>query len=95
MPTWETTSRFQRDWSALSAEHRQRFRAAVRRFVRDLQTGTFGKGLRVKRVEGTAGIFEMTWAPNGRATFEYGPSQGKGPHAIWRRVGTHDVFERP
>lgn len=41
-------------------------------------------------------MFEMTWAPDGRATFEYGEEQTEGePHVIWRRVGTHDVFESP
>jgi hypothetical protein len=28
--------------------------------------------LRVKRVQGHPGVWEMTWAPDGRATFEYG-----------------------
>jgi hypothetical protein len=32
----------------------------------------FRPGLRVKGVRGAAGIFEMTWADDGRATFEYG-----------------------
>ena len=38
----------------------------------------------------------MTWAPNGRATFEYGDEITKGePHVVWRRVGTHDVLDQP
>jgi len=38
----------------------------------------------------------MTWAANGRATFQYGPELTPGQaHVIWRRVGTHDVFDRP
>jgi len=37
----------------------------------------------------------MTWAPNGRATFQYGRSHGSGPHVIWRRFGTHDIFGEP
>ncbi len=38
----------------------------------------------------------MTWAPDGRATFRYGPEQVEGePHVIWRRIGDHDIFDRP
>ena len=95
MPTYERTGRFDRDLAALDAAERARFREAVRRFVGDLAGGTFRPGLRVRGVEGAPGIFEMTWAPNGRATFQYGPSRGSGPHVIWRRVGTHDIFGEP
>jgi hypothetical protein len=49
----------------------------------------------VKRIQGTDDIFEMTWAPDGRATFEYGTPEGSGAHVIWRRIGRHDVFRRP
>jgi hypothetical protein len=41
-------------------------------------------------------VWELTWAPDGRATFEYGASVKEGqPHVRWRRVGTHDIFKRP
>lgn len=95
MPTWETTRRFERDWRSLDADDRRRFRVAVRKFVRDVATGHFGRGLRVRRVEGTADIHEMTWAPNGRTTFQYGSSRRKEAHIIWRRIGTHEIFEQP
>jgi hypothetical protein len=53
----------------------------------------FRAGLRVKGVRGRPGIFEMTWAPDGRATFSFGPSiQERDPHIVWRRIGTHDVL---
>lgn len=53
-------------------------------------------GFRVKRVRGTSGVWEMTWAADGRATFEYGDELRPGtPHIIWRRIGTHDVFTSP
>ncbi|OGN87184.1 MAG: hypothetical protein A2X23_12360 [Chloroflexi bacterium GWC2_73_18] len=95
MPTYERTDRFQRDHRGLSPVQRARFRRAVGRFVVDLAGGTFRDGLRVKRVDGTGGIFEMTSAPDGRATFQYGKSRGKGPHVIWRRIGSHDIFGEP
>ena len=70
---------------------------AVQQFVEDLQRGrTFRKGLRVKGIQGAAGIFEMTWAADGRATFEYGSEVTEGEtHVVWRRVGTHAVFKQP
>jgi len=97
MPTYATTNRFQRDFKDLSDKDRKAFRAAVREFVEDLATGRFRKGLRVGRIEGTDSIFEMTWeGSNGRATFQYGPEVRPGePHVIWRRVGTHEIFNNP
>lgn len=95
MPSYERTRRFERDWKSLDEAARNRFRSAFRRFDADLAAGRFRAGLRVKRIEGTDGIFEMTWAPDGRATFEYGTPQGQGAHVIWRRIGQHDVFRRP
>lgn len=91
MPSHERTRRFERDWKGLAERDRDRFRVVFRRFDADLGTGSFRSGLRVKRVEGTDSIFEMTWAPDGRATFEYGTPAGEGAHVIWRRIGRHDV----
>src|SRR6202011_2610763 len=37
---------------------------------------------------------EKVGKPDGRATWEYGPERRPGtPHAIWRRVGTHAIFD--
>ncbi|MGH3042112.1 MAG: hypothetical protein ACRDNG_10315 [Gaiellaceae bacterium] len=96
MPTYALTAQFTRDWAALSARDRARFRTAVAKFVADLKAEHgFRPGLRVKGIQGAPGVFEMTWAPDGRATFEYGSSLGEGPHIVWRRIGRHDVFTRP
>jgi hypothetical protein len=93
VPTYEWQSRFTRDFRALDAAQQQAFRDAVTCFVADLKAGTFRKGLRVKRVQGTSGVWEMTWADDGRATFTYGTPRHAGePHVIWRRVGTHSIF---
>jgi len=65
----------------------------VEHFVEDHRTETFRRGLRVKAIQGAAGILEMTWAPNGLATFQYGDEITRGePHIVWRRVGTRGVF---
>jgi hypothetical protein len=48
----------------------------------------------IKRVEGSDAVFEMTFAPDGRATFEHGPVSAAGPHVIWRRIGRHEILRR-
>lgn len=97
MATFQTTSRFDRDWKQLTVDSRARFRRVVtEEFVPDLAKGAFRAGLRVKGVQAAVGVFEMTWAPDGRATFSYGRPQRPGePHVIWRRIGTHEVFRDP
>jgi hypothetical protein len=38
----------------------------------------------------------MTWADDGRATFESGDPVTDGEHhVVWRRIGGHDIFGRP
>lgn len=97
MPTYEWVQRFRRDFEDLGPGQQRRFLAAVAEFVEDLDAGRpLRPGLRVKRVQGTDGVFEMTWAPDGRATFRFGEEVRPGePHVVWRRVGTHDVLGAP
>ncbi len=97
MPTYEWLARFGTDFDSLSAPQQAAFLAAIEAFVSDLSAGSgFRPGLRVKGVKGARGVFEMTWVPDGRATFEYGGAiADKEPHIIWRRVGTHAVFDMP
>ncbi len=94
MPTYERLPRFVNDFRRLSRERQLEFVAAVEKFVADLQVGRgFRPGLRVKGVQGSPGLFELTWADDGRATFSYGDAIRVGePHVIWHRVGTHDIF---
>ena len=96
MPTFSQADRFRRDFARLTAEQKAVFRAAAARFVADLPSGRFRPGLRVKGVQAAVGVFEMTWADDGRATFEYGPAVHQGEtHVAWRRVGTHDISAHP
>jgi hypothetical protein len=97
VPTFAWLARFGADFDALTADQQAAFLAAVTQFVEDRRRGTkFRKGLRVKGVQGASGVFEMTWAPDGRATFEFGEAVVTGqPHVIWRCVGTHAVLRRP
>ena len=94
MPTYERLPRFVKDFHRLSRERQLEFIAVVEKFVTDLKTGEgFRSGLRVKGVQGSPGLFELTWADDGRATFSYGESIRTGePHVVWHRVGTHDIL---
>ena len=96
-PTYDVADRFGDDYEKLSVEQRARFGKAYKQLVEDLRARHSPRpGLRVKRVQGTDRIFELTWAPDGRATWEYGEEQVEGePHVVWRRIGTHDIFRNP
>jgi hypothetical protein len=97
MPTWEVAARFRRDWEKLTPSRRTAFQKAVEKLVSDLRAGgKFRKSLRVGGIEGAPGVYEMTWAQDGRATFEYGtPVRGTDAHIRWRRVGTHSIYSEP
>ena len=96
-PTYESRSSFGRDLSRLTPEQRKRFLGAVAEMVADLRAGRpFRPGLRIRRIAGTQHLWEMTFAPDGRATWQYGsPRRGGDPHIVWRRIGNHDVFRQP
>jgi hypothetical protein len=98
MPTREVLASFWRDWERLTPQQQRAFRQAVAQFIADLAGDDqgFRPRLRVKRVQGHPRVWEMTWAPDGRATFEYGDEVLPGEsHIVWRRIGTHSVFRRP
>jgi len=96
MPILAQTDRCRRDFVALSPVQQAAFRAAAAKFVADPPSGRFRPGLRVRGVQGAPGVFEVTWADDGRATFEYGSAVREGEiYIIWRRIGAHDIFTRP
>lgn len=97
MPTFAWLARFGTDFDRLSPTQQAAFLAAIAQFVEDLRAGgRFRKGLRVKSVQGASSVYEMTWADDGRATFQYGNAVREGePHIIWRRVGTHEILRQP
>jgi hypothetical protein len=97
LATFHWLPRLRADFVRLSSAQQAAFLAAVAQFVEDLRAGgQFRKSLRVKSVQGASGVFEMTWAPDGVATFGYGDEIKPGDaHVVWRRVGTHEIFRRP
>lgn len=97
MPTFETLPRFTADLQHLTPAQRRRFRRVVlESFVPDLRTGQpFRPGLRIKGVRVAPGVYELTWAPDGRATWSYGRELRHGRHIVWRRIGTHSILAGP
>ncbi|HEX5439893.1 MAG TPA: hypothetical protein VFW76_03350 [Ktedonobacterales bacterium] len=97
MPTSELLPDFHRDYAKLTEAQKKAFRQAVKKFVIDLRRGSFRGSLRVKPMQNNPNIFEMTWEGEiGRATFDYGPEQRPGEkHIRWRRIGGHEIFDRP
>lgn len=98
------TPAFDADVRLLSASERRKFRAAIHEtFVPAAERHVDEPGapwlgaLRVKRVRGAQGIWELTWSfagPDGRATFEWVEIEGL-PAIRWRRVGRHAILAAP
>lgn len=94
MPTYDVDPRFWQDWAHLTDQERQAFLGAMRQMVTARRP--FRAGLRMKGYQGRTGVFEMTWARDGRELFRYGSSpRGAEAHVIWLRIETHDILRRP
>ncbi|WP_261574305.1 hypothetical protein [Frankia gtarii] len=95
MPTFDPVAAFWADWRRLRPEQKAAFLRARDLFVQSLAEGIFHPSLRVKRYRSLPGVYEMTWAPDGRALWAYGqPVPGQpGPHIVWLHVGTHKIFD--
>ncbi|MFF5858628.1 hypothetical protein ACFY8B_23875 [Streptomyces sp. NPDC012751] len=97
MRTFETLPRFTADLQHLTPAQRRRFRRVVLdAFVPDLRTGRqFRPGSRIKGVRCVPGVYELAWAPDGRATWSYGRAVVAGLPRRVARIGGHDIFTGP
>ena len=82
---FQRTARFQRAYAKLSAGDAERIDTAIRRFASDPSHPS----LRVKRMQGTASIWEARASQDLRITF-----QREGDHVTFRNVGRHDATLR-
>jgi hypothetical protein len=106
---YERTDSFKADYHRLTADHKRRFREAVRAFNQACDEATRSRSrpqwpanLRVKPVQGAPGVWEMTWSfagPDGRATWEWttvtDAAGTSHPAVRWRRIGDHRILTRP
>jgi hypothetical protein len=96
-PTYELGTGFAREFAKLSREQSKAYRQAVEKFVDALRNGNQPpNSLRIKRVQATKDIWEMSYSGDGRATFRYGAEVKPGEtHVQWLRIGGHEVLSRP
>ena len=98
MPTFDRLALFKREYRRLTPEQQARFKVTVAKLIAALsQTPPRvpGEPL-VNPLAGHRGVYELRFAPDGRATFTFAPPVREGnPHVIWRRIGGHDVLDRP
>jgi hypothetical protein len=96
-PTFEARASFAREFARLSREQDKAFRKAVRKLVEALADEREPpRSLRIKRVQGTNDVWEMSYSGDGRATFRYGSEVKRGEtHVEWLRVGGHEILSRP
>jgi hypothetical protein len=96
-PTFEVPAGFAREFARLSREQDRAFRQAVGKLVDALREGSEPpRSLRIKRVQGTKDVWEMSYSGDGRATFRYGAEVKPGEtHVEWLRVGGHEILARP
>lgn len=98
MPTYDCPRRFLSEHAKLIEADRQRFRDAVDKLVSDLRKGQgphgVRAGLRCKPVQSLGdAVWEITWAPDGRAMFRVGDELHVGEtHIEWLHVGTHSIL---
>jgi hypothetical protein len=99
---FQTTESFDSDYRRLTEAEAGMFREVLAAFIPacDRYAGDssakWPAALRVKRVEGAPGVWEMTWSfagPDGRATFEWIDIDG-ALGLRWRRIGGHAIFKR-
>lgn len=101
---YRTTAAFERDFARLPAAQRQLFSTAIRdHFLPTIEAGAFTGNppwptrLQIHRLRGTD-VYTLTWSfnsPDGRATFHLTAGDVGEPVLVWRRIGTHRIYDRP
>ncbi len=96
-PTFELGTGFAREFTRLPREQQRAFRKAIAKLVEAFkQDREPPRSLRIKRVQGTDDVWEMSYSGDGRATFRYGSKRKSGEtHVVWLRVGGHEILSRP
>ena len=99
MPTHAQKPAFGHSYKRLSLEQQAQFERCLQEFIADLlemeadPRNSFRDKLRVKKVQGAQGCWELTWAPDGRAIFSWGDEQLPGKrHVVWVNIGKHNIL---
>ncbi len=95
MPKYDTLASFDTEYAKLTPEQKRRFRIAVKKIINALKNGTFPPPPLVEKMAGYS-YYEVRWAADGRATFEYVFDAVLGEHVIiWRHIGDHTILNHP
>ena len=96
-PTYEASARVLRELRKLPLEQRRAFRAARDEFVAALQQSPpqFPPGLRIKRVQGTDDVWELTFAPDGPRDVPLWPARATRRAAHRLAARRHPRCSRP
>jgi hypothetical protein len=96
-PTYESPASFGREFSRMPRAQRRAFLVAVTKLTQALREDCNPpNSLRLKRVQGTKDVWELSFSGDGRATFRFGPETRKGEtHVVSLRIGRHDILARP
>ena len=81
---FQFSSRFRKDYRALSKEIQEAFESKLDLFLND----PHHPSLRVKRLVGTNDRWEGSLTMHYRFTFQY-----QGETVLFRRIGTHDILK--
>lgn len=99
MPTHAQKPAFERSYKRLLPAQQALFEKALQEFIMvllQMEAGnahTFPDKLRVKKIKGLEGCWEMTWATDGRAIFSWGKEQLPGKrHVVWVDIGSHNIL---
>lgn len=106
MPTFAADAQFWSEYSNLSTGDQELFLRARDEFVNCLKVWEaqgcqgipqFPRKLGVTSlVRDKRRYMEFAWAGDGRCTWEFGTPQRPGKcHVIWRRIGSHRIYENP
>jgi hypothetical protein len=97
-PTFDRLAQFKRDYVKLTPSQRERFRAAVKKFVAPFSTTPLddvGEPL-VRELKEHPGYFELRFAKDTRAVYTFGQAIRRGqPHVVWCRIGTDAALDQP
>lgn len=83
--TFRVLSTFQRDFNSLPRKIQKQFEKAIRLFEENPRH----PALRVKKMEGTGGIWEARVTQSYRFTFNW-----ESGVVTLRRIGTHDILKK-
>jgi hypothetical protein len=95
MPKYDRLQQFMREWRKLTSAQQQQFEAAWRAIAVALSlTKALPPPPLVQKMSGQE-IYEVRWAPDGRATFHIEHDANGEQIIVWRRIGDHSILKHP